>query len=99
MVMQVRIYKIHAGRMDEFLTGWRSSVVPLRRKFGFGVVGAWVSRTADRFVWILSLPDSEDWSSREKAYYESEERRALSPDPADCVAEAETFLGKALELP
>lgn len=99
MVVQVRIYKIHAGRMDDWLAGWGKSIVPLRRKFGFEVVGAWVNRASDRFVWVLSLPASENWDSRDEAYYASEERRALRPDPADCVAEAETILGDAIPLP
>ena len=99
MVVQVRIYRIHVGRMDEWLDGWQKSIVPLRRKFGFEVVGAWVNRESDRFVWILSLPASEDWESRDKAYYASQERAAVRPDPADCVAEAESILGEAVTLP
>ena len=99
MVIQIRIYKIHAGRMGEWLTGWGNSIVPLRRKFGFEVVGAWVNRESNRFVWVLSLPASEDWDSRDRAYYASEERRAFRPDPANCVAEAETILGEAVTLP
>jgi NIPSNAP len=99
MVMQVRIYKIHPGRMDEWLAGWRESIVPLRRKFGFEVVGAWVDRESDRFVWVLALPASEDWDSRDKAYYESKERRGLRPNPADCIAEDDTFLGEPMSVP
>jgi NIPSNAP len=99
MVMQVRIYKIHPGRMDEWLAAWRGSIVPLRRKFGFEVVGAWVNRESDRFVWVLGLPASDDWDARDRAYYESRERRALRPDPADCVAEQETFLDESVRVP
>lgn len=99
MVTQVRIYRIHAGRMDEWIAGWRESIVPLRRKFGFEVIGAWVNRESDRFVWVLGLPASEDWDSRDRAYYGSEERRALRPDPADCVAEDDTFIVEAVSFP
>ena len=99
MVMQIRIYKIHAGRMDEWLAGWRRSIVPLRQKFGFELIGAWVNRKSNRFVWVLSLPASDDWDSRDEAYYASEERRALHSDPADCVAEAETILAEPVARP
>ena len=58
-----------------------------------------MNRESDRFVWILELPASEDWDSRDKAHYDSEERRAPRPAPADCVAEVETILGDALALP
>ncbi len=98
MVTQIRIYKIHSGRMEEWLVGWRKSIVPLRRKFGFEVVGARVIRESDRFVWVLGLSTSEDWASSEKAYYESEDRRGLSPDPADCVAEEESLFGEAVRV-
>ena len=58
-----------------------------------------MNRASNRFVWVLSLPASEDWNSRDQAYYASEERCALRPDPADCVAEAETILGEVVTLP
>lgn len=99
MVTQIRIYKIRPGRMDAWLAGWDASIVPLRERSGFEVVGAWVHRDSNRFIWALSLPASEDWDARGTAYYESEERRALRPDPAECIETQEALIAEGVTPP
>ena len=75
--------------MDEWLSGWAHSVLPLRRKFGFRVEGAWVAARGDTFVWILSYDGPEGFEARDAAYYASAERKALRPDPAPLIEKAE----------
>ena len=77
--------------MDEWLSAWRDRIVPLRRNLGFDVVSAWVDRESNRFVWLLRRTTVGDWQSRDRDYYESDERRSMQPDPADCIARAERF--------
>jgi len=89
---QLRMYTINKGKMDEFVTGWAESIVPLRLKYGFRVDGAWVVQEQNRFVWILSYDGPDDWEARNRAYYESPERKALDPDPAQHIAHMETYL-------
>jgi hypothetical protein len=55
--------------------------VPLRRAHGFKVEGAWVVEEENLFVWILSR-EGTGWEETEAAYYESDERKSLSLDPA-----------------
>jgi hypothetical protein len=86
-ISQLRIYTIQEGRLDEFVGGWRNGVVPLRRKHGFTVGAAWTSREKNRFVWILSYDGPESWESKTKAYYESDERKAIDPDPAKLITD------------
>ena len=89
MICQLRIYTIQEGKMDEWIKGWREGVVPLRRKHGFRVGGAWVARERNTFVWILAYDGPGDWKVRNDAYYASTERRTLDPDPARLIVRAE----------
>jgi hypothetical protein len=89
---QYRNYRIADGAMDEFLSEWRDVIVPLRRRFGFEVVGAWVAEEENGFIWILSYAGSEGYAARDAEYYSSAERKSLDPDPARHIVHAETML-------
>jgi NIPSNAP protein len=92
MASQLRIYRIKDGRMAEWLAGWTRGVLPLRRKFGFRIDGAWVISGENTFVWILGYDGPDGFESRDAAYYASEDRKALRPDPAPLIEHAETRL-------
>jgi hypothetical protein len=79
MEYELRIYKPKAGEFEAFVAEWQGQVVPLRRAAGFEFVGAWRTED-DRFVWILGYDG--DFAAADEAYYESEPRRAVDPDPA-----------------
>lgn len=85
--------------MAEWLKGWREQVAPLRRKFGFRIEAAWTVERENRFVWVLSYDGPEGWEAHDAAYYGSEERKALEPDPARHIALAETRFLTPVELP
>lgn len=91
-ISQLRIYTIAAGRMAEWLDGWRRGVLPLRRKFGFRVDGAWVVEETNRFVWILTYDGPEGFAAQDSRYYASTERKAIDPDPAPLIEKSETYL-------
>ena len=81
--------------MQDWVAEWSRHVRPLRERFGFQVVGAWVVPDADRFIWILAHDDFETVDAR---YYKSSERRSIQPDPARHLANtAHTFMS-AVEL-
>lgn len=90
MEYQLRIYTVRPGEMEEWLEEWRRHVLPLRRKFGFAVTGPWVIEAEDRFVWILGYEGEQGWAAADAAYYESEERKSLRPDPARHLSRVET---------
>jgi hypothetical protein len=71
--------------MDAFLDAWLRGVYPLRRRFGFAFAGAWRIEGADEFVWIIGYDGPESFAAADKRYYESEERKRLSPDPAQYI--------------
>jgi len=91
MVSQLRVFTIHTGSMDDFVKAWSAGVVPLRRRHGFTIDGAWVVKERHEFVWILSYDGPDDWESKEAAYYASAERAALHPNPAQYIAKAEKW--------
>jgi hypothetical protein len=93
MQFQLREYAIEAGRLDEFVREWRELVLPLRLAMGFSVLGPWVERDANRFVWLLGYDG--DIQAADEAYYTSAERRAMDPDPARLVAEIRRVLLEA----
>jgi hypothetical protein len=92
-VSQLRMYRIAQGRLGEFVQQWLSGVVPLRRKMGFTIDGAWIARREDRFVWIVSYEgDEETFQAKNAEYYDSPERKALDPNPAELIEETQQLL-------
>ena len=82
MEYQIRRYRITDGKLDEFIEAWRAGVVPLRERFGFRFHGAWPIEESSEFVWVISHDGEDGFAAADATYYESEERRRLSPDPA-----------------
>jgi hypothetical protein len=82
---QLRHSRIRAGSMDAFLDAWVRGVYPLRRKFGFTFAGAWRIEGADEFVWIIGYDGPEGFAAADRAYYASDERKRMSPDPAQFI--------------
>jgi hypothetical protein len=88
---QLRIYRLHPGALPAFLDVWHHDVVPLRRKCGFEVVGAWQDAAHDEFVWMISYDGPDGIAAADARYYVSPERRAVPParDPAQFIASRE----------
>lgn len=85
MEYQLRSFRIRAGHMDQFLSAWLAGVYPLRLKFGFTFAGAWCVEGADEFVWVIGYDGPDGFATADKRYYESPERKGLSPDPAQYI--------------
>jgi NIPSNAP len=83
---QLREYTVKPGEMDAWIKEWREHVVPLRRAFGFHVVGAWTIAEVDEFVWIIRYEGQKSWRDADADYYNSPQRKALQPDPARHLA-------------
>jgi hypothetical protein len=89
MQFQLRMYRVRPGEMDDWIDEWRRHVLPLRRAKGFTVVGPWVRREEDLFVWLIGHDELE---AANEAYYTSPERAALDPDPARHLAETNAWV-------
>jgi hypothetical protein len=92
MEWQLRMYAIDEGKLDEFVRGWRGGVVPLRRRMGFTVAGAWTIPEESRFVWIVGYDGPEGFAARNEQYYASPDRAGLDPDPARLVARGQHWM-------
>jgi hypothetical protein len=87
--LELRRNRIRAECVNEFLDAWLRSVVPLRRRFGFTFVGAWLVEGADELVWILGYDGVDGFAAADHRYYASPERVALNPDPAQWFESSE----------
>lgn len=96
MDYQLRDYDVKPGEFDEFLEEWTTNIVPLRRKFGFSVVGAWTNAEHSRFVWMLA---SDGFDAADRRYYASPERAGLTPDIARHLSRIDTTILQEVTLP
>jgi hypothetical protein len=85
MELQLRDYQILPGRLDEWIAGWTGGIVPLREQEGFQIVGAWVDRPHDRFVWVVGYSGADGFEAAEQRYHDRPERLALNPNPSDFI--------------
>jgi len=97
MQIQIRVYRMRPGALEEFEREWREHVVPLRRQFGFEVIGAWASQSEHTFVWVIR--HDGDFEAADRSYYMSPERAAFDPDPARHILEPRAFLARPVSLP
>jgi hypothetical protein len=89
MEWQLRIYTLRAGEFDEWTEEWSTHVAPLRRRFGFRILGPWVDRERRTFVWLLGYAGEDGFAAADERYYASEERHSIQPDPARHIETAD----------
>jgi len=82
--------------MEDWLAEWSAHVLPLRRAFGFDVIGPWVNDDEHLFVWILGYDGEAGWADADAAYYDSAERKALAPDPARHLLKTEQLMVRSV---
>jgi len=92
---QLRQYVVEDGKWDEFIAIF-SEVIDARTAAGFGVVGVWTVPEENRFIWIVSSDHPDGIEGASEVYYHSEERKAISPEPATLLAEISTLTMSAL---
>ena len=91
MITQLRIYTINRGALHQFAQEWNEHIRPLREKLGFKILGAWTIESTNQFVWILGYDGSASWEDRDHAYFNSDERQAMDPNPARNIARMEEY--------
>lgn len=97
MEVQLRDYRIQHGHLDDWIAGWSAGVVPLRIQEGFVIVGAWVDRAHDRFVWVVGYDGSDGFTAAEDRYHALPHRRALDPEPSSFIAAATLDMVEVLQ--
>ena len=88
MYYELRRYEVEPGKLDAFADAWLAGVLPLRRLFGFEIHSTWAVPDTNEFVWIIGHEDESAFRSANDAYYASEARSSLDPDPAQWIRRA-----------
>ncbi len=92
MEYQLRIYTVKPRAMSAWVDEWRRNVAPMREKHGFDVIGPWLIEPEDKFVWILAYEGEAGWEAADAAYYASDERQALDPEPTRHLLTTELWM-------
>jgi hypothetical protein len=68
MISQIRIYTINKGEMDNFLTHFKEDIETLHQNIGVPIVGTWVNRPQNEFIWIRSYKDKAELEAKNKEF-------------------------------
>ena len=96
MTVQLRLYTINQACLRQFAEGWKANVLPLRTEHGFRVHDAWIIEETNQFVWLIGYEGSESWEAKESAYYASDKRKAMAPNPARLIARPEQYFVESI---
>ena len=96
MVTQVRIYTVNGGMLDSWVKHFNDKIVPTSAKYGVRVLGAWVNRAQNEFIWVRTFESDEVL----KKYEESPERAEYLPTNRQHLAKTEfRNVEEALRVP
>ena len=68
MISQIRIYTVNKGEMDNFLKHFKDEIAPIHERIGVRIVGTWVNRPQNEFIWVRSYKDKADMEAKGKAF-------------------------------
>ena len=68
MLSQIRIYTINKGEMENFLKHFKEEITPLHERIGVPIVGTWVNRPQNEFIWVRTYKDKADLEAKGKAF-------------------------------
>jgi hypothetical protein len=72
MLVEVRRYRLHPGRRDEFVDWFESTVVPEMERHGMRILGSFVDvEDPDVFVYLRGYRDDDERSRQIEAFYQS----------------------------
>jgi hypothetical protein len=89
MEIELRDYVATPGHLDDWTRGWSQGIMPLRERCGFQLLGAWVDRPHNRFVWVLGYDGPDGFDAAEERYHSRADRGALEPEPSSFVQTAQ----------
>ena len=68
MISQIRIYTINKGEMDNFLKHFKEDIMTLHQKIGVPIVGTWVNRPQNEFIWVRTYKDKAELEAKTKEF-------------------------------
>ena len=85
MLPHVRIYTVNGGMLDSWVEHFNEQIIPTSAKYGVHVLGAWVNRPQNEFIWVREFDDEDTL----KRYEASPERAAYLPINKQHLAKTE----------
>ncbi len=89
MTTELRLYTVNKGMMDSWVNCFREHIAPIHAQYGIRILGGWVNRPQNEFVWVRVFEDEADLEARTKTYNQSPERKALGDFPGTHLAKLE----------
>jgi len=87
--VQLRRYDVEPGRMADFLA-WFPGLVPVRARYGFRLLFAYVDDANDTFTWAVEHDgDEAEFRAVEATYNASPERAAVFETFPACIPKME----------
>jgi hypothetical protein len=68
MISQIRIYTINKGEMDNFLKHFKEEIMVVHEKIGVPIVGSWVNRSQNEFIWVRTYKDKAELETKNKEF-------------------------------
>ena len=68
MLSQIRIYTINKGQMDAFLKHFKEEIIGVHEKIGVPIIGTFVNRPQNEFIWIRTYKDEAEREAKGKAF-------------------------------
>ena len=68
MLSQIRIYTINKGEMDAFLKHFKEEIMPVHERIGLPIVGTWVNRPQNEFIWVRTYKDKAELEAKNKEF-------------------------------
>jgi NIPSNAP len=68
MISQIRIYTINKGEMDNFLKHFKDEIMVLHQKIGVPIVGTWVNRPQNEFIWVRNYKDKAELEAKTEEF-------------------------------
>ena len=98
MVSQLRIYTIKEGKMESWLKLFGEHLKPNHEKYGIPIGPTWVNTEKSEFIWVRSFDSVEAIADKEKEYYSSPEREALTDQPQQHIDHTEVRIVERIDL-
>lgn len=89
MIAEVRMYTINKGQLDAFVKLFNEKLAPIHAKCGIKILGAWVNRPQNEFIWVRVFADEAERDRKVKEYMEHPERKAIGDAPQQLEAKIE----------
>ena len=68
MISQIRIYTINKGEMDLLFEVLQKIIQVLHQKKGVPIVGTWVNRPQNEFIWVRTYKDKAELEAKTKEF-------------------------------